>query len=137
MDYPNQPKTFAFTIPANSTVRQLRERIADKTSRQPEWFDIEIGFTKILPTDNLDVPLTDFKFSTEDPNVLSLTATQAYKDAKKENPLLGAEEDDYRGYSGYPSYGYTNWYTKSSTGYVGLSNQGATCYLNRCSNSDL
>jgi len=116
MDYPNQPKTFAFTIPASSTVRQLRERIAEKTSKQVEWFDIEIAYSKILPTNNLDTPLTDFKFSTEDPNVLSLTGTQAYKDAKKENPLLGAEDSDPTEFRFvYPS---SNWYTKSTTGFV-------------------
>jgi len=133
----NPPKTLAFTIPPSSTIQQLRERICERTNSQPEWFDIELSASKLLPTDKPEASLSDLNFSAEEPNALTLIATQVFKDAKKENPLLGAEDSDisdyrygYGSYGGSASHNYGNWNSKSSTGFVGLSNQGATCYLN-------
>jgi ubiquitin C-terminal hydrolase len=47
-----------------------------------------------------------------------------------ELPSAGARSESSQSSSSNSSSYYSDWNKKSSTGFVGLSNQGATCYMN-------
>jgi len=172
--FPSPPIKFEMKFETNESVRNLRQKLAEKLEYKADAFDLLYGGKKLVEEDKTLRELTphnkvminisrrqtakDSDFGNDKKMDMSSARTPITSSSSGHNvspsssppsssqalvPYAAASSLTY-GQSYGPTVGpmnygqsrdtwmssYTDWNKKSNTGFVGLSNQGATCYMN-------
>lgn len=143
--FPHPPRKVSIPIQQDGKVADLRKKVAEQLSYNSEAFDLMMGKIALdeeKTLEELKSTKSGLIYITKRPN--SKDSDFGIEDKKEVHPLSSLKNNQivpYNPIAGGPvtspakesiSVGLNqlDWNSKSSTGFVGLSNQGATCYMN-------
>eukprot|EP01124_Arcella_intermedia_P013468 TRINITY_DN1987_c0_g1_i1.p1 TRINITY_DN1987_c0_g1~~TRINITY_DN1987_c0_g1_i1.p1 ORF type:complete len:1184 (-),score=304.19 TRINITY_DN1987_c0_g1_i1:63-3557(-) len=153
-----KPTRHDFTIAKDSTVKDLIDKIVEEVKYEKNYFVMKVNLAQEIPTEteedlkkeiaaycntekgtvviglnrppNLelkDLSKTHPIYDTPSHDKQTLTLPPAQSSANTTSTYTGSSGSSFSAAGAVSTY---SWNTKSDTGYCGLSNQGATCYLN-------
>jgi len=147
--FPSPPTRIELSLPASATIKDLCDLIYEETNYKPEIYTLKLRLSIVIPTDVPEKPLAEFNFNAASPNLVSLDRSPAFKDKSQSFELPVKHQRVMDTSDRLPAFAnvtthvsssmsnaaernlsHSSHHKKSKTGYEGLANEGATCYLN-------